>query len=1093
MLQKKTGIFKKLYIVAIIALVLLFTLPQTAYSGTTLITSKNITSNESKSIDPNIATSGTNVYVAYVDTDSANSDTDVFFTRSTNSGTDFETPYILDTTLTKTVVTSAANSGSVEIATSGNNVYVVWEENDPSDSNTDVYIAVNTNSGASGSWTVKPLSNDVGTTKSTSTTPKLAVSGSNVYVVWRDNADSETNIYISISTNSGSTFDTTTKLTTVSGANTPEIAASGDNVYVIWRDTNESGNSINFRGSNDKGATFSTETDLDSDSTNTKSGQKIVVSGSTIHVAWIEATGNDVLHRAITDNGGGSFTLVPTSSVDTIRDGSTALGELEIAASGNNVHAVWHETDANAKTQIYYSRSTNSGSTFGTPTNISSDTNNAITPQIAISGTNVFITWGVFVGVTNRDIFLKTSTDSGSTFGGRTTIQDHSKNASFEKIAVSGSTAYLVWEDDKTDTTTDPDVYFVSGTTSNIDFAFNQSTYKLSDTATIDVTAPDSNTDNGSAQTINVGIASDATGATSITITATETTSSSGIFRGTFTFDENSSNDSTDKIKAKPSSIITASFSSQSSTASIYSRTVAFGAGTYHLEDSARITVTDQNANTNTGSIETINVSVKSSNAPTSSSNPVTVKLTETGANTGIFGGASDATLRFMNNFDAIPLDNEITITQIDTAADTTSDPDTRTINVSTDTEGTVTAITLTETGGSTDTFTGVIKFISGTTAGTSKKATAGDFFTISGSYDLKGQIDGGTDNSKKAIRVNVAQGSPDTITATYGDATGTAQVQFASGEGGGGGGGLVRPTIVLNAVGAIALFGGTSINSGPPSFDNKVFTIKENGVTRTTDSMPDNNSKLEVGKQSNVALGFKLPGGITDLDHIGLYANIVSGQSKYDSDTYIYFDKYKDPQITIHDPHGFFKSVGIDVNAPSKSSIDVNFVFDFAKALDNTDTVFEAWTVERDAAEKDIPGLLNVIDKIVTESETKVTQEDIQKTQEVTNDKKPVPDWVKSNVKWWSEGEIDDKTFTNGIGFLISEKIIDVPVSPNISKSKDDKSEIVEESTIVDTKVPQWVKNNAKWWADESIDEKTFLTGIEYLVKHGIITITQS
>jgi peptidoglycan/xylan/chitin deacetylase (PgdA/CDA1 family) len=38
-------------------------------------------------------------------------------------------------------------------------------------------------------------------------------------------------------------------------------------------------------------------------------------------------------------------------------------------------------------------------------------------------------------------------------------------------------------------------------------------------------------------------------------------------------------------------------------------------------------------------------------------------------------------------------------------------------------------------------------------------------------------------------------------------------------------------------------------------------------------------------------------------------------------------------------------------------------------------------------------------------------------------------------------------------------------------------------------SQVPSWIKNNAGWWADGSIDDDTFIQGIEYLVKNGIIT----
>ncbi|MEK0368257.1 MAG: phosphate/phosphite/phosphonate ABC transporter substrate-binding protein [Nitrosopumilus sp.] len=37
------------------------------------------------------------------------------------------------------------------------------------------------------------------------------------------------------------------------------------------------------------------------------------------------------------------------------------------------------------------------------------------------------------------------------------------------------------------------------------------------------------------------------------------------------------------------------------------------------------------------------------------------------------------------------------------------------------------------------------------------------------------------------------------------------------------------------------------------------------------------------------------------------------------------------------------------------------------------------------------------------------------------------VPDWIKNNAGWWAEGTIDDKTFLDGIEFLIENKIINV------------------------------------------------------------------
>jgi hypothetical protein len=37
---------------------------------------------------------------------------------------------------------------------------------------------------------------------------------------------------------------------------------------------------------------------------------------------------------------------------------------------------------------------------------------------------------------------------------------------------------------------------------------------------------------------------------------------------------------------------------------------------------------------------------------------------------------------------------------------------------------------------------------------------------------------------------------------------------------------------------------------------------------------------------------------------------------------------------------------------------------------------------------------------------------------------------------------------------------------------------------------VPQWVKNNACWWSEGSITDLDFASGIEYLVREGIIVV---
>ena len=86
------------------------------------------------------------------------------------------------------------------------------------------------------------------------------------------------------------------------------------------------------------------------------------------------------------------------------------------------------------------------------------------------------------------------------------------------------------------------------------------------------------------------------------------------------------------------------------------------------------------------------------------------------------------------------------------------------------------------------------------------------------------------------------------------------------------------------------------------------------------------------------------------------------------------------------------------------------------------------------------------------------------------------IPEWVKNNAAWWSEGVIYDNDFVSGIEFLIKEGVIMVSVTESGEKS--------------DAVIPEWVKNNAAWWSEDIISEKEFLSGIEYLVNNGIIQV---
>ncbi len=87
------------------------------------------------------------------------------------------------------------------------------------------------------------------------------------------------------------------------------------------------------------------------------------------------------------------------------------------------------------------------------------------------------------------------------------------------------------------------------------------------------------------------------------------------------------------------------------------------------------------------------------------------------------------------------------------------------------------------------------------------------------------------------------------------------------------------------------------------------------------------------------------------------------------------------------------------------------------------------------------------------------------------------IPDWVRNNAGWWSAGQIEDNDFASGIEFMIKEGIITVPSTSNGQSSGN-------------SVIPDWVRNNAGWWSDRLISDKEFANGLQYLIENGIISV---
>jgi hypothetical protein len=157
------------------------------------------------------------------------------------------------------------------------------------------------------------------------------------------------------------------------------------------------------------------------------------------------------LQSAYAQNGGVSFDQPKTIAGTPVEDAEPP----QIASSGKNVYIIWHEFPTGADTQpdIFFSRSTNNGGSFGERKNLSNSAGIASSEErIAVSGKNVYVVWSENV----QEIFFRRSTDGGNSFKSAKKLSI-ATNAVLPQVAVAGKDVFVTWQADGQNG--NPDIY----------------------------------------------------------------------------------------------------------------------------------------------------------------------------------------------------------------------------------------------------------------------------------------------------------------------------------------------------------------------------------------------------------------------------------------------------------------------------------------------------------------------------------------------------------------------------------------------------------------------------------------------------------
>jgi hypothetical protein len=271
-------------------------------NGTSFSFPKNLSTNlDGPALFPQVEAIGNNVYVVWQDETPDKGR--IRFRASNDNGNDFSITRVLSQE-------NEVNANSPQLSVSERAIYVVWEDNSRSGNNSsknfDLLFRVGIDGGSTFTNT-KILTKNPGD----SFDPRTATSGENMYAVWEDNtAGDDTSLnwevrFRGVLYNGENTTDTKILSENIGEvADFPQIAASESNLYVVWSDlfirTYPGMFEIFFTYSKDEGRNFSQAVNLSSNQGSSVL-PRIAASEDHAYIVWSDTTtGNgDIYFRSV--------------------------------------------------------------------------------------------------------------------------------------------------------------------------------------------------------------------------------------------------------------------------------------------------------------------------------------------------------------------------------------------------------------------------------------------------------------------------------------------------------------------------------------------------------------------------------------------------------------------------------------------------------------------------------------------------------------------------------------------------------------------------------------------------------------------------
>jgi len=362
---------------------------------------------------------------------------------------------LADWSVAKRLTWTSGDSKDPSVAIDSNNhIHIVWWDETPGIS--EIYYKRSIDGGTT--WgAVKRLT----WTSGWSYYPTIAIDSSDhIHVVWEDYAPGNAEIYHKKSTDGGTTWSANKRLTwTSDNSYVPVIAIdSSDTLHVVWYDETSDNSEIYYKNSTDGGTTWSTTQRLTWTSDFSYDPVMAIDSSDTLHVVWEDyLPGNDQLYYRRSADGGSTW-----STAKRITWTSSECWWPALAIDANDhIHTIWTDYTSGGVYDIYYKRSTNGGTTWSAAQRLSWTSGASNEPAIATDKNNhIHVVWEDDTPG-KGELYHKESTDAGVTWNVTQRLTWTSMLSWSAALAIdSSNTIHVVWSDD---TPGNAEIYYKRG------------------------------------------------------------------------------------------------------------------------------------------------------------------------------------------------------------------------------------------------------------------------------------------------------------------------------------------------------------------------------------------------------------------------------------------------------------------------------------------------------------------------------------------------------------------------------------------------------------------------------------------------------